>query len=127
MKLETGIFDRVRIVSNILMLMLLAGNIYFSVQYTQNMLKEQAQQEIAAAKDEIRFQSATFLKFFVDKVLTTNGVISYADRVKLESDIRQMNDSRLIEVWDEFVASTDPKEAQTSVVKLMSMLVSRML
>jgi hypothetical protein len=127
MKFETGIFDRVRIVSNIIMLILVAGNIYFSVQYTQNMLKEQSQQEISAAKDEVRFQSATFLKFFVDKVLTTNGVISYADRVKLESDIRQMNDSRLIEVWDEFVASTDPKEAQTSVVKLMSMLVSRML
>lgn len=127
MKFETGIFDRVRMVSNVIMLVLLAGNIYFSVQYTQNMLKEQTQQEITAQKDAVRFQSATFLKFFVDKVLTTNGVISYADRVKLESDIRQMNDSRLIEVWDEFVASTDPKEAQTSVVKLMSMLVSRML
>ena len=127
MKFETGIFDRVRMVSNIIMLVLLAGNIYFSIQYTQNMLREQAQQEIAAAKDAVRFQSATFLKFFIDKVLTTNGVISYADRVKLESDIRQMNDSKLIGLWDEFVASADPKEAQTTVVKLMSMLTSRML
>lgn len=127
MNFQTGIFDRVRIVSNVLMLVLVAGNIYFSIQYTQNMLIEKEQQQITAEKDALRFQTSSFLKFFIDKVLSTNGNISYADRVKLESDIRQINDATLTSIWDEFVASKNSEEAQVSVVKLMSVLVSKML
>ena len=127
MNFQSGIFDRVRVVSNVLMLVLVAGNIYFSIQYTQNMLREKQQQEITAAKDDARFKAASFLKFFIEKVLTTKGVISYDDRVKLENDIHQFDDPALIKVWNDFVESKDPTAAQTTVVKLMSMLVTKML
>ncbi len=125
--MQTGIFDKTRLVANILMLVLVVLNIFFSVQYTQNIKLDESKQEEELAKTEARLQTSRFMKFFVDKVLGTNGTISFEDRVKLESDIRGLGDAQLISQWEQFVASKDSQEAQESAVKLMSMLASKMI
>lgn len=125
--MQTGIFDKTRLVANILMVVLVCLNIFFSVQYTSNIKKEGIQAEAELAKTEERLQTSRFMKFFIDKVLGTNGTISFEDRVKLESDIRAMGDQNLVKQWEAFVASTDSETAQESAVKLMSALASKMI
>lgn len=125
--MQTGIFDKTRLVANILMVVLVALNIFFSIQYTQNLKSEGAKIEQEAARTEERLQTSRFMKFFIDKVLGTNGTISFEDRVKLEADIRAMGDQALIDQWTKFVASTDSEQAQIHAVRLMSMLASKMI
>ncbi|MEN9921654.1 MAG: hypothetical protein RLZZ517_632 [Candidatus Parcubacteria bacterium] len=125
--MQTGIFDRTRIVANILMLLLVGLNIFFSIQYTENIKTQSAKEEEELAKTEERLKTSRFMKFFIDKVLGTSGTISFEDRVKLESDIRGLGDQTIIAQWETFVASKDSETAQESAVKLMSMLASKMI
>lgn len=124
---QTGILDRTRLFSNVLMLILLCGNIYFSIQYTSNVKLQDAKALVDSAKVDSRLQIASFLREFIDTVLNTKGTISFDDRVKLENDIRQIKDPDLIKLWDTFVASKDSKSAQDGAVKLMSALANKML
>jgi hypothetical protein len=125
--MQTGFFDKTRLLANVLMVLLVALNIFFSIQYTQNIKKQDEAQIAEANKIESRLQTAQFMKFFIDKVLGTNGTISFEDRVKLESDIRALGDQTLVKQWETFVASPDSETAQQSAVKLMSMLSNRMI
>ncbi len=125
--MQTGIFDKTRLLANVLMVLLVALNIFFSIQYTQNIKKEDQKLEEEVAKQEQRLQTARFMKFFVDKVLGTNGTISFEDRVKLESDVRALGDDTLVKQWESFVASEDSEQAQQTAVRLMSMLANRMI
>ena len=128
MNLQSGILDKSRLLSNILMLVLVAGNIFFSIQYTEG-IKQQAD---AAANtidtSATRIQAARFMKEFVDIVLNTSqSAISFDDRVKLENDVRQIGDSTVTTQWTAFVNSKDAKTAQANAVKLMSMVTNKML
>jgi hypothetical protein len=124
MNFQSGLLEKTRLVSNVLMVLLLAGNIFFSIQYVSGINQESTQEDAKAAT---RYQTSHFLKYFIDTVLNTTGAISFEDRVKLENDIRQIHDADLIAQWDAFVASTNTKDAQANAVKLMSMLTNKML
>ena len=124
---QSGVLDKTRLFSNFLMLILLAGNVYFSIQYTSN-IKLQDQKTIEDSnKVTTRLEIAKFLREFIDTVLNTKGTISFDDRVKLENDIRQIKDQDLTKLWDTFVNSKDSKTAQDGAVKLMSALANKML
>ncbi len=125
--MQTGIFDRTRLVANILMLILVGLNIFFSVQYTQNIRNEGIKEEQELAKTEERLKTSRFMKFFIDKVLSTEGAISFDDRVQLEADLRGIGDTAITKQWEAFVASKDSETAQATAVKLMSMLASKMI
>ena len=125
--MKSGILDRSRLAANLLMVILVAMNIFFSVQYTQDIKSEseeaQKQQELL----EERLETSRFMKLFIDTVLGTNGVISFEDRVRLENDIRALGDSQAITVWEDFVASEDSETAQVNAVRLMSYLSNKMI
>ena len=127
-QLQSGIFDKSRLVSNILMLILVAGNIYFSIQYTQSIALEQSKSDAAASADQARFQDTRILKSFINIVINTGSQgITLEDRVKLENDVRQSHDSEIIKRWDAFAAAKDGKTAQTAAVSLMVLLANKML
>lgn len=125
--MQTGIFDKTRLMANILMLVLVGANIFFSIQYTSDMRleKERTQQEME--KTEERVLVGKFMKLFIDTVLSTNGTIAFEDRVKLENDIVGLGDPLLVKQWQAFVSSADSEEAQKNAVRLMSMLSSKMI
>ena len=119
--------EKTRLLSNILMIVLVIGNIFFSIQYMQNINQQSRQEEEQQAKAVERLQTARFLKFFIDTVLNTKETMTFENRVKLESDVRQLGDKNITAQWDAFVASKDTKVAQEAAVKLMSMLGSKMI
>jgi len=124
---QSGVLDRTRLISNILMLVLLAGNIFFSIQYAENIKLEAERNAAVADNSSTRYQVSHFLQYFIDTVLNTQGTISFDDRVKLENDIRQIHDPALTAQWTAFVDSKDSKTAQANAVKLMSMLATKLL
>ena len=124
-KFEVGVMDRTRLVSNVLMILLLCGNIFFSIQYAYNLAMER-ERASAVDAETTRIQVSRFLKLFIDKVLNTEGTITFDDRVKLESDVREIGDPAITKQWEAFVSSTGT-DAQQNAVKLMSMLTNKML
>ena len=121
---RSGVLDKTTLFSNFLLLVMLAGNIYLSIQYISNM---QAEQSAKVDNTNVRIQTSRVLKEYIDVVLNTTGTISYDNRVKLENDVRQLQNPLITKQWDAFVASTDAKVAQGNAVKLMSMLANKMI
>ncbi len=125
--MQTGFFDKTRLVANVLMVILVVLNIFFTIQYTSNIKKEDAKQIEEAAKTDERLRVSRFMKLFIDKVLSTSGTITFEDRVKLESDVREIGDEAIIKQWEVFVSSKDSDSAQKSAVLLMSLLMNKMI
>jgi len=121
------ILDKSRLAANILMVVLVFMNIFFTINFTQNLKKEDERLNLEAEKIEYRLQTAQFTKFFIDKVLgTTDGTISFEDRVKLEADIIALGDESLVKQWNAFIGSQG-EDAERGVVRILSMLANRMI
>jgi len=125
--MQTGILDKTRLTANFLMILLVGLNIFFSIQYTEGIKRDDANKVEEALKSEEKLKVTKFMKLFVDKVLGTNGTISFEDRVKLESDVRALGDEQLVKQWETFVASVDSETAQKNAVLLMSLLMGKMI
>ena len=123
---KSFLLDKTKIVTNILLVVLVSGNIFFSIQYTENLKQQQMQKEDSIGTN---IQVSRFLKLFVDVVLNTEvgKTISYDNRVKLENDVREIKDAEIIKSWDKFVESTDAKVAQKNAASLMKMLTNKLL
>ncbi len=120
-KLQSGIFERNRIISNILLIILLAGDLYFSVQYVYN-LRHQFPVVDEGQKELSRIRNANFLKLFIDKVIRTNDKVSYEDRLKLETSVRQIQSLDVMEKWKIFVSSKDTRDVEAAAIDLMFVL-----
>ena len=119
---QSGVLDKTKLFSNFLMIVLLAGNIYLSIQFINNIQKPVLEDQTNVT---LHIKAARFLKTFIDKVLNTQGTVSFEDRVQLENDILQIHDPVLTTSWKAFVGSKTSKEAQSNAVKLMALLVDR--
>jgi len=125
--MKTGILDKTKLTANLLMLVLVGLNIFFSIQYTQSMKRDDKTLTEQTLKTEERIRISKFMKLFIDKVLGTSGEITFEDRVKLESDVRSLGDQTLVTQWELFVNSKDSNAAQKNAVLLMSMLMNKMI
>lgn len=118
--------DRTRLSSNVLMISLVMMNIFFGIQYTQNIRNEDKMIEEQAQRTEQRIQVAKFMRLFIEKVLSTNGTVTFEDRVQLENDVRKLGDEQIVKQWQSFVASKDGEQAQQRAITLMSLLSNKM-
>lgn len=123
-KLESGILDRTRLLANILMLILLAGNLYFTTIYVHNLTSPPS---VVVDNTGTRIQLARFLREYITIVLNTKTAVSNEDRVKLENDVLQLKDADIIKEWRLFVDSKDPMAAQQNAIDLMSLVTTKML
>ncbi|MFA6158774.1 MAG: hypothetical protein WC763_04115 [Candidatus Paceibacterota bacterium] len=122
--IQSGIFDKTRMVSNLLMLVLVAGNIFFSIQYSTNL----SQQAAATQQDSgQRIKIARFLKLFVGTVLRTEGTVSADERIQLENDVRQLGETDIRDLWDSFVDSPTSVDYQARAVKLLAALTNKLI
>lgn len=122
--LQSGLLDRTRVVSNLLMLVLVAGNIFFSVQYTASI---QQQAQASQRDDGQRLRIARFLKLFIDSVLNAGREVTSDQRIALEADVRAIGDADVLRGWNSFVDSADAKSAQERAVKLMALLTNKLI
>ncbi len=86
--------------------------------------------ELASARAEIAEhttdrQVVAFLGLFIDRVLQSDEPVDFDTRLKLENDVRAMNDPSILAQWNAFTASKSEAEAQEAVKDLLDMLVER--
>jgi len=113
------------IFSNVIILLLLLGNIYLTFQYvsTSNELR-QIKNEITLSKSNSN-QATEVLKLFLDVVYNTRGIASVDDRIKLENEIRQIKDPEIIKAWEDLISSKDSKTSQAKAIKILGLLEDR--
>jgi len=109
----------------VLIIILLAGNIYFASQYVGSIKKENQAKLLVKSEADTQSQTVELLKLFVSTVLSTNP-ISSDDRIKLESGVIGLKDEAITKEWQVFASSKDVKTTQASALKLLAMLIGKL-
>ena len=114
--------DKIIIIA--IILILLAGNIYFGSRYF-SALKELKELKAAMETYKINEKILTFSSLFITKVLKTENEVDFETRLRLETTVRDLNDEEILTQWKKFTESETEDEAQTEVKNLLEMLVSK--
>ncbi len=110
-----------QIILIIVISILLAGNIVFSLNY---LLAQREIQELekSVEKQQLNTRIINFSRLFVEKVLKAKEDISFEERLKLENAVREIDDKDLLSSWEEFTSSKTEEEAQENVKDLLDLL-----
>lgn len=87
--------------------------------------EELAAAQKQAAQGQVNRQAVEFTRLFIEKVLNADAEVSFDDRLKLETMVRDLKDNEVLAEWQQFLASKDEQEAQRGVRRLLMLLVSR--
>ena len=108
----------------IIILILIAGNIFFGVKYFSAQ-KELQQTKAIVESENINEKVLSFTKLFIAQVLKADGEVDFETRLKLENAVRDLNDDEILSQWQKFVESQIEEEAQTEVKNLLELLVGK--
>ena len=103
---------------------LIAGNIFFGMQYVST-LKELDATRFAASTQRYNEKNLLFLKLFVKNVIKSDKEVDFETRLKLENAVRELNDPQILSVWQSFVNSKTETEAQQNVKDLLNVMVDK--
>ena len=108
----------------ILIAILLAGNIFFGMQYVG---ARQALQETQSSLTAQRTNERTlaFTQLFVEKVLQSEGEVDFETRLLLENSVRAIGDEEILSQWRRFTEANTEEEAQREVKGLLGILVEK--
>ncbi len=103
---------------------LLTTSIVTLIRYS-SIQKELKETQKSIEEQEFNKGIMGFLNLFIDEVLNTKGEVSFEERLKLESAVRDLEDDEILTQWNSFVNSQDENEAQTQVRNLLKLLVDK--
>ena len=113
-----------RKITLIIILALLASNVFWGVKYF-SVQQEFQQTQMALKTQNINEKVLGFTKLFIDKVLKAETEIDFETRLNLENAVRDMNDEEILTQWQKFTDSKTETEAQDNVKNLLGILVSK--
>lgn len=108
----------------ILILILLAGNVFLGVKYF-SVVKELRQTQAALETQKTNDKVLEFTKLFIKEVLKAETAVDFETRLKLENAVRNLGDEEILAQWSKFVESKTEAGAQEEVKNLLEMLVSK--
>lgn len=108
----------------ILVLILLAGNVFWGVKYF-SLQKELQETQAGLETQKLNEKVLEFTKLFIEKVLKTETEIDFETRLKLENAVRNLDDEEILVQWQKFVDSRTEAEAQNEVKNLLEMLINK--
>ena len=110
----------------IIVLILLAGNVFFGVKYFI-VQKELGQTQATLETQKTNEKVLEFTELFIEKVLKAETEIDFETRLKLESAVRNLDDEEILVQWQKFVESGTESEAQNEVKNLLEMLIDKIM
>lgn len=113
-----------KIILVIIILVLVAGNIFLAVKYFAAQ-KELKQTQAVLATQKINEKVLEFSRLFIVNVLKQKGEVDFKTRLKLENAVRNLGDEEILNQWNKFVESKTEVEAQREVKDLLEMLVNK--
>ncbi|MDD4272028.1 MAG: hypothetical protein PHF50_04475 [Patescibacteria group bacterium] len=116
---------KIKIIIVVIVLALVAGNIFFAVKYFSAAKELTLVQAVNAEKQKSR-KILEFNKQFIEEVLGGGKEVNFEARLKLENSVRALNDEEILSDWQNFTKSKDAAEAQTNVLILLKALANKM-
>lgn len=108
----------------IIILLLLAGNVFFGAKYFA--VKDQLRQTQAALETQTtNGKILRFNKLFISKVLRAKSEIDFETRLRLENTVRDLNDEEILTQWKKFTDSQTEVQSQEEVKNLLEMLANK--
>ena len=108
----------------IIILILLAGNVFLGVKYI-SLIKELRQTQTALQTQTTNEKVLEFSKLFIKEVLKAETEVNFDTRLKLETAVRNLGDEEILNQWQKFVDSKTESGAQEEVKNLLEMLVNK--
>jgi cell shape-determining protein MreC len=106
----------------IIVVILLLFNFYFAWKYFN---ARKALSQTLSFSSNLNQNVFNFTKFFIENVIKTDREVSLETRLKMENDVRNLNDKEILEKWEKFVNSKTEDEAQKNVRELLLILVEK--
>ena len=106
----------------ILFVISLAGMIYFGVasyrlQRKVDVLQSQPRLSVDANK------SFVFMQDFIANVVGSATEVNFETRLRLENEVRALDDAEVLSKWKAFAASKNQQEAQAHVLSILQRLI----
>ena len=108
----------------IIILILLAGNVFLGVKYF-SVVKELHQTQTALQTQTTNEKVLEFSKLFIKEVLKAETEVNFDTRLKLETAVRNLGDEEISNQWQKFTESKTEVQAQEEVKNLLEMLVNK--
>ena len=108
----------------IIMLILLAGNVFLGVKYF-SVVKELRQTQTALQTQTTNEKVLEFSKLFIKEVLKAETEVNFDTRLKLENAVKNLGDEEILAQWQKFTESKTEAEAQKEVKNLLEMLMNK--
>ena len=113
-----------KIVLIIIILILLAGNMFFGIKYFA-VQKALRQTQIALETQNINEKVLDFTRLFIEQVLKAETEVDFEMRLSLENAVRNLNNEEILAQWEKFTESKTETEAQKEVKNLLELLVNK--
>lgn len=107
----------------IIIIVLLLFNIFFAYKYFT--LNKYFYQLTSTSNGQINEDVFNFIKFFINNVLKVDKEVSLELRIKMENDIKKINDPEITQRWENFVNSQTEDEAQRNIRELLKVLIEK--
>lgn len=104
--------------------LLVVGNVFFGYSYFKT-YKQLQVLESAQAKVELNTKVVNFTGMFIEKVLQADAEVNFETRLSLENAVRDLKDEEIMAEWQNFTSTKTEIEAQNSVKRLLSVLISK--
>jgi len=108
----------------VLILILLAGNVFLGVKYF-SVVKELRQDQAALQAQKTGDKVLEFTKLFIEKVLKAKTEVDFETRLRLETAVRDLEDEEVLAQWQRFIESRTEVVAQEEVKNLLDVLVGK--
>jgi len=108
----------------VLILILLAGNVFLGVKYF-SVVKELRQDQAALQAQKTGDKVLEFTKLFIEKVLKAKTEVDFETRLRFEAAVRDLEDEEIFAQWQRFIESRTEVVAQEEVKNLLDVLVGK--
>jgi len=123
-EITTIVVNKKKIIIAVAVLVLIIGNIAFAIGYFSEKQKLR-EMELRLNATQLNGKIIDFTTLFIKKVLKAEEEVSFNDRLKLETDVRDLQDPVVLDLWEKFLAVTTQDQAQEAVKNLLEALVSK--
>jgi len=110
----------------VIVIIALALGIIGLTVYVRSLRQEITEKKIDGPESSQHEKLLVFMDDFIKLVLNAEGEVDFETRLKLENEVRDINDPEVLTAWKAFVASGDETEAQKKVIALLQLIVKKL-
>jgi hypothetical protein len=113
------------LIASFVCLIILGGLLIFFILKCNSLQIKLDQANTVVQAKETNEKILAFTKEFIDKVLKAESEVDFETRLKLENNVRNLNDQDILGQWQRFTESRTESEAQKNVKDFLQLLINK--